>query len=338
MLGVKNILKVLVTLQINEFEGGGVAIGVGFTHLTADPTSAMFLLKAWADAHRGKPVAPPLLTRTSPRDGGEIRNITRKSSSYYDKKSKESTTHCPNKMASVTFKFSNSIMKQWVSKLKDGSCPNATPFDLLVALFWSQILHIKGLKKDEHNNYSLSICSDFRKSFQSSPLSPYFGNALHFSQLSISPKEMDQFELGHVAGLVHRHVERLDEDREILWSTMEWLESRKESGEKYAPPCKMYGPELTCVSLEHMVNENNDDDDSLMYATKFVRDSKPVHVSYSVGNVEGEGLIVVMPSNEGGVSRNVMVMLPESEMAELCVEQAILSFNPTMILGGGTKS
>ncbi|XP_038890683.1 protein ECERIFERUM 26-like [Benincasa hispida] len=323
-------------IQINEFEGGGVAIGVSFTHLTADPTSATFLLKTWADAHRGEPISPPLFTRPSSLgDGKKVPNIATKSTSFYGNKSKLAATDDHIKMSSVTFKFSNTTINQCLSKIK-AHCPNATPFDFLAALFWKQILKTKGnLPKNEQNNHSLSICTDIRNSFQSSNSQRYyFGNALRISQLTINSKEMEQSDLGHIVELLHNHLERLGEEEEEIWSTMEWLESRKEKDGKYVAPFKMYGPELSCVSMEHMVMKKGNDE-SLSYATKFVRDSKPVHVSYNVGNAEGEGLIIVMPSNEGGVARNVMVMLPSNrEVAELCKDKVILSFNPTMILGG----
>ncbi|CAK9167644.1 unnamed protein product, partial [Ilex paraguariensis] len=49
----------------------------------------------------------------------------------------------------------------------------------------------------------------------------------------------------------------------------------------------------------------------------FEKDIKPVHVTYYVGNVKGEGLIMVMPSLEDGLGQTVMVTLPEEQMAEL---------------------
>ncbi|KAK9291405.1 hypothetical protein L1049_019352 [Liquidambar formosana] len=68
----------------------------------------------------------------------------------------------------------------------------------------------------------------------------------------------------------------------------------------------MYGPELTCVSMEHMIispaPKENSTHRSLTYAAMFEKDEKPVHVSYHVGNVEGEGLIMVMPSPEEGMA------------------------------------
>ncbi|KAB1208277.1 hypothetical protein CJ030_MR7G000169 [Morella rubra] len=73
---------------------------------------------------------------------------------------------------------------------------------------------------------------------------------------------------------------------------------------------------------------------SLLAHVMFAEGRKPVHVSYHAGNVEGEGLIVVIPSTEDGLARTVMVTLPEKELTELCEDQAILCLEPTMLLSG----
>ncbi|GFY90689.1 hypothetical protein Acr_07g0008860 [Actinidia rufa] len=61
----------------------------------------------------------------------------------------------------------------------------------------------------------------------------------------------------------------------------------------------------------------------LMYEDMFKKDERPVHVSCHVGNLEGEGLITVMPSPEGGLGQTMMVMLPEEEIDKLCEDGAI---------------
>lgn len=93
-------------------------------------------------------------------------------------------------------------------------------------------------------------------------------------------------------------------------------------------PFSMYGPELTCVSMEHMIVE----DQSVMCLQIF-DSGKPVHVSCHVGNVEGEGLILVMPSAEG-FAQTVMVTLPEEEISKLCKDQAILCLEPEVLFCG----
>ncbi|CBI34184.3 unnamed protein product, partial [Vitis vinifera] len=210
-------------IQINEFEGGGIAIGLSCTHLHADPTCATLLLKSWSEAHRREAIAHPPFFHSSALRGRPVLNTKT-------------------------------------------NCPDATPFDLLAALFWTSLAPMKSPAPD--HKHSLSICIDFRKLMHAPLPYGYFGNALHFSLL-------------------------------------------------------MYGPELTCVSMEHMVIPRG-------YAGMF-KDAKPVHIACHVGNVEGEGLIMVLPSHEEGLARTVMVTLPEEQMAKLCKDQAILRLEPTVV-------
>lgn len=140
---------------------------------------------------------------------------------------------------------------------------------------------------------------------------------------------MESGDLGDIASAVHSHLAGLAEEE--IWSSIERFESQKESeGGKFRSPSCMYGPELTCVSMEHMVEAES----SLLYAAMFSNNEKPVHVSCHMGKVEGEGLIMVMPSSEGGLARTVKVMLPEEELAELSKDEAILQLEPTVILAG----
>ncbi|KAM1752628.1 hypothetical protein ACFX11_010586 [Malus domestica] len=311
-------------IQINEFEGGGVAIGLSCTHMHADPTCATLLIKSWAETHRREAISHPLLVDESLVLGGRpVDQVINKKSSaaYYEAKFVASkTTSLPvRKMGTATFKFSNSTIKQELN-----SCPGATPFDLLAAMFWTQIARLK--PSESKTKHSISVCIDFRKKKSFG----YYGNAMHFSLLSVLDVEELEREdgLAHVVGVVHRHVSSQKE--EDFWSGMDWFEAQKGEGDKFGEPFKLYGPELTCVSMEHML----DDCQPLMYGVMFEKEEKPVHVSYHVGNMEGEGLIMVMPAPEGGLARTVMVTLPEGELAQLCEAEAISSLNPTMLLSG----
>ena len=144
---------------------------------------------------------------------------------------------------------------------------------------------------------------------------------------------MDSDQLGGIVNEVHRHLAGLEEEE--IWSSIEWFESQKESeGGKFRSPSCMYGPQLTCVCMEHMMEHGKveEADESLLYAAMFSNNEKPVHVSCHVENVGREGLIMVMPSSEGGFARTVTVMLPEEKLAELSKDQAILQLEPTTIL------
>ncbi|PSS19170.1 Protein ECERIFERUM 26-like [Actinidia chinensis var. chinensis] len=313
-------------IQINDFEGGGLAIGLSCTHMHADLTSLISLVKSWAELHRGEPIShPPVFHRQLSS------NTNTKSTECYAKQSKAEPL--PQvKMATATFRFSNSIIKQCLSQIHV-TCPGATPFDALAALFWMRILKLK--PPGNNHTRKLSICIDFRRRMNPPLPLGYFGNALHFSQLSLNALDGDI--LGHVAAtrLVHLHVAEVREEE--IWSTIDWFESNRGQS---MPLFRMYGSELTCVSLEHTIdvlggeNGNNDTCQSLMYEVMFKNDERPVHVSCHVGNVEGEGLITILPSSEGGLGRTVMVTLPEEEIDKLCEDEAILGLEPTMIMNG----
>lgn len=310
-----------MALQLNDFEGGGVAIGLSCTHMHGDLTSLILLFKAFSEAHHGQAITfPPFFKPPAPPDRKFSVNNS-KSTSYLEAKLQKQTPSV--KMSTATFKFSDSVVKQCLSEIHD-KCPDASPFDLLAALFWIRVVHLKGPKHDDHT-HSLSLCVDFRRLLQEPLPYGYFGNALNFSLLSLNEEEMDCSMLGRVAELVHCHVSGLKEEE--FWATLHWLDLQKEEGGKYAPPFAMYGPEFTCVSMEHMIFG----DQPVMYSMNF-DSAKPVHVSCHVGNAEGEGLILVMPSAEAGLARTVMVTLPEEETAKLCEDQSILRLKPTMLL------
>ncbi|RDY08043.1 Protein ECERIFERUM 2, partial [Mucuna pruriens] len=288
-------------IQINSFEGGGVAIGVSCSHMVADLTFVASFVKSWTEVHRHLPIShPPLLVplpshhaATSSTKAGSPRNMT---------------------MAMATFKFSSSSMKEGISKVH-ATCPNATPFDFLAALFWTRIARLKPPKTNDQT-HSLTFCTDFRSVLKASLPVGYFGNALHFSKLWQRVEDVESGQLGGIVSAVHRHLGGISEE-EIL-SSMEGN-------------C-VYGPELTCVCMEHLVVE--EDNESLLYAAMFGNDEKPVHVSCRVGNVEAEGMIMVMPSWEGGFARTVTVMLPEEEVAELTKDEVIMELQPAMVLAG----
>ncbi|MED6123555.1 hypothetical protein PIB30_050242 [Stylosanthes scabra] len=282
-------------IQISNFKEGGVAIGISCSHMLADLTCLASFFKSWTLVHRNFPITNPPSFSPLPFSPQPLSNG--------DAKRPQPSMQTKD-MAKATFKFSSSAMKQCLSNFHD-ICPNATPFDFLCALFWTRISHLKPLKNNDQTHCSLSICIDFRKRLLKSPIPfGYFGNALHFTKLSLENKD-----LGSVVSAVNRHLAGLEEEE--IWSAMGLLGSSNRC---------MYGAELTCVSME-----------AQPYEAMFSDNEKPVHVSCHVGNVAGEGLIMVMPSCEEGLARAVTVMLPHEELAELIKDDAILQLKPTTL-------
>lgn len=321
-------------IQVNQFEGDGLAIGLSFTHLLADPTSGTLFYKSWTDAERGEPTGyqapifslPQLDNRPPPTTTGNTSITTE----YLQKKSKLAQ-FSSEKMATSVFKFSNTMIKQCLSKITD-KFPDATPFDYLTALLWSRIIKLKTKIAPSSTN-SISLCVDARELLDVPTPTKFFGNALSFSQLTLQNEILESDDgLAEAVEAVHHHVKGIK--KEDIFSTVDWLEG---SNGVYPPAVQMYGPELTCVSLEHLMipkEESKDELESLDYEAKFRNNEKPIHVSYHVRNAEGQGLIVVAPSPEGGAARTVTVTLPVEEMGKLCEDPVIRELEPTMIVSG----
>ncbi|KAL3814684.1 hypothetical protein ACJIZ3_015952 [Penstemon smallii] len=300
-------------IQINNFKCGGLAIGLSCSHMNADITSLTLLIKSWTEAHRGQP-----LTHTPTFQLHLPTTYVSSSSSLTPSPLFIASNHV--KMGTVTMKFSDSSIRKYLSQVKN-ECPKATPFDVLVALFWSRIA--KWVDPSPKHHY-LSLCVDMR----TNPGIPYgyFGNALHFSLLSMDA-DMLLSDTGHhqVSDCIHKHVSSLKE--EDFGAFIRELESKEQ-------PCRMYGPRLTCINAEHLVCAENGG--GLMYAARF-NEEKPVLVSYNVGNVEGEGLIMVMPSSEAGFGRTVTVTLPEEQIVNLCKDKTVLGLEPIMLVSGNRR-
>ncbi|KAI3448684.1 hypothetical protein Pfo_005349 [Paulownia fortunei] len=304
-------------IQINNFNCGGLAIGLSCTHMHADITSATLLIKSWTEVHRGQHLIHSPVFHLPQLTSSQTNSIPSFSTTDY--------ANTPAKMGTATMKFSGSVIEICLSQVQN-QCPNATPFDVLVALFWSRIAQWQEPAPDD-NKCSLSICVDLRNQGHPSIPYGYFGNALHFSVLTVGADKLLSGELGQVSEYVHRHVAALK--GEDFCSVVSWLEEQSKEGEG---PLRIYAPRLTCINTEHMADAENGQ--ALMYAAEFSKGERPVHVSYHVGNVRGEGLIMVIPSAEAGLGRTVTVMLPEEQIGNLCKDQTILDLEPSMLISG----
>ncbi|KAK1288479.1 hypothetical protein QJS10_CPB19g00882 [Acorus calamus] len=313
-------------IQFNKFNDGGLAIGLSCPHMHVDPTCATLIIKAWSDCHRLAPIIhppffhpPALIPRPNP-------NLSTASAAFYDSKSKHpnplnNTT--PPPMSTATFRFSDASVKKLLSELTP-HCPDATPFDALAALFWTSVARASG---EEARARALSVCIDFRKLMHAPLPHGFFGNALHFSRVSVET-EGEEGEgagaLARAAQAVRAHVSGLEEEE--YWSAVEWLGTVRRDGKgRLMEPFAMYGgEELTCASFDHMFS----------YGACFERDAKPAHVSYRVGGVGGEGMIMVLPSPEEGLGRTVTVTLPKDRTEAVRADKAVLRFEPTMVASG----
>ncbi|KAI3937300.1 hypothetical protein MKW98_001871 [Papaver atlanticum] len=303
-------------IQLNDFEGGGLAIGLSCPHMYADPHCATILMKSWTDIYRRQAISySPFFHPPGLRGRTTNSNTNTKSAAFYAAKSKYFPVETSTKMSSATFRFSDSMVKKHLSDVQI-SCPNTTAFEFLTALFWSAILHVKSIP------CKITIGVDFRKLLEAPLPNGFFGNALHFSSVECNEEEIKKSGSEYLTKIVHEHCLSSHTEEEF-WSAIDWFESQKDDSGKFSAPFSMYGPELTSLNLEHM----------FAYGAA-LDDKKPLHVSYHIGNLESEGLILVVPSQEEGLGRTVMVTLPEDQIANVCQNEDILRLEPIMLVSG----
>ncbi|MQL95211.1 hypothetical protein Taro_027876 [Colocasia esculenta] len=314
-------------IQISEFECGGVAIGVSCAHMYADATCATLFVKAWGDVHRRACIAnPPFFHPPGLCARGPDLNLSTSSASFLQSKSSSPAAAPPSTcMSTATFRFPDAAVRRCLADLKS-ACPDATPFDALASLFWwrSRVAAAAG------GPSSLTVCVDFRKMMYAPLPHGYFGNSLHFSRVDadLGPGGADAW--ASAAGALRAHAAGLVEEE--FWSAVEWVESRRDAATgAFAPAFQMYGPDLTCASLDHLFS----------YGAAFGKDAaapgeagagRPAHVAYHVGGAEGEGLILVLPGppEEGGATgRTVMVTLPQDQTDRIRRDEVILNLGAT---------
>lgn len=314
----------MLVMQISEFECGGVAIGLSCAHMYADATCATLLVKAWGDAHRRACIAnPPFFHPPGLRARGPNLNLSTASASFLHSKSSALPPTPAPSMSSATFRFSDAAVRSCLAELQP-ACPDATPFDALASLFWwrSQL----DAATAGSGGSSLTVCVDFRKMMHAPLPHGYFGNSLHFSRAAADLCGG----WGAAAAALRAHMAGLAEEE--LWSAVEWLESRRDPATgAFAPAFQMYGPELTCASLDHLFS----------YGAAFGKDAaveggggRPAHVAYHVGGVEGQGLILILPGppEEGGtMGRTVMVTLPHDQTDRMRRDEVILKLGATLL-------
>lgn len=282
-----------------------MAIGLSCSHMQADATTLTVLLKSWTEAQRHQCIVHPPIVAPLPSNLTDTDAVRSNCEPIFEPIS--------TKTATATFRFSSSAFKKCLDEYSvDGIFPNASPFDVFAALFWTRVSLVKRKSHDQ-----VCICVDFRRLLPNPLPYGFFGNALNFSSLEITDV-VDQG-IGHVARLIHEHVTSLDVEK-----------IRSDINRIGVAKGPMYGGDLTIVNMEHMIVKG----DPLMYDAVFEDGVRPVHVSYRIGNIGREGVIMVMPSPEKGFGRTVTVTLPEEDMLRFLADQEILRFEPKIMLSG----
>ncbi|KAI3468297.1 hypothetical protein Pfo_024960 [Paulownia fortunei] len=310
-------------VQITEFEGGGLAIGLSCTHLLSDPICATMMIKAWADTTlSGEIISPPLFHPLPPRRQGNKNTNNQLYShliNHYKSAIENSSPISESKQTTITLQFNQEMVRSCIAMAgapnADNHEPSLTPFQALTVLFWTCISKVKGMKNDL---VDMSICLDMRKVLGLDK--GFFGNCMVYSR--VHGDGLDENEVSKAAAFIKEAVTKMDSDE--VMDLIEWLE--RENCEN--PPC-MNGSHLICVNLENV--------DS--YSAIFEDNASPLRVSYYIEPAVGPGQILILPSpgGDGPYSRVVAVTLPEDEAEKLLEDALIQKFAPTILMGLNKK-
>ncbi|KAM3278018.1 hypothetical protein ACQJBY_045725 [Aegilops geniculata] len=291
-------------VQLTEFTDKSYALGLSCTHYHNDPTAAALFFHGWAAAHRrssspyppflhspsfavspaaSPPPAPPLLAAKSA--------------------AAPPSADAADAMSSATFHFPADAMRALLSSLE----PETTPFAALAALFW---LRVAGAEEERE----LTLAIDFRKKMHAPLPTGYYGSVVHFTRARGDLASG----LAAVAAALDRRVAGVPE--EDVWAAVEWLHARQAQG---GEPFQMYGPEFTCMALDHVP----------MYGAEFVAGVPPARVACRVGGAAGEGMVIVLPAAEGDAARDVVVTLPAEATARICRDVELLRYGAEVVAG-----
>ncbi|XP_077225677.1 protein ECERIFERUM 26-like [Tasmannia lanceolata] len=311
-------------VQLTEFEGGGLAIGLSCSHLLADTACATMLIKAWADTSLlGKILSPPYVHSLPPRKlcyKSPDHKINIDLINHYEA-AMALNKHFPSsdveQFTTVTFAFTEDMVNWCMAESSMPDGPTPTTFEALAGLFWVCVSRAKGRK---NGLLDISICLEMRKVLGLDK--GFFGNAMVFSKVyGEGLKEGGLVEAGKA---VSDAVGKMG--NEGVMDLIEWLESERGGREKLSEERPILsGPELVCANWESLSS----------YKATFEVGVEPIRVSCYLERVFGEGQVLILPSpeDEGPLSRMVMVTLPQTQIVKLCEEALILKYSPTILMG-----
>lgn len=299
-------------MQMTEFEGGGLAIGISCSHMLADAACLTMLVQSWADMSLlGKVLSPPDFHAFPAK---RITNASGHHRPYLDPST--ASLGVPGRLSTATLAFSDESVRSIVDDSRaapDGS-PPSTAFQALAALFWTSISGVKGRRGSE-GLVDMSICSDAREALDLSK--SFFGNAMVFN--GVQGGGIGEGRLDMAVKAIADVMSKLD--KEGVVGFMEWLEAHGET-----PRRTLCGPRLLCANWEGL----------RPYVAAFEPGVRPIHVSYYLEPAVGEGQVLVLPSARGHVgslSRVVMVTLPEEQLGILCEDPCVLRYGPEILMG-----
>ncbi|XP_031373805.1 protein ECERIFERUM 26-like [Punica granatum] len=307
-------------VQLTEFEGGGYAIGLSCSHLLSDPICATVLIKAWADVTlRGKMTSPPLFHQLpahrpgsrTPNKDPFINLCSQRPTSTNQSATSSASVHGKHKTISLS--FSDQMVRSCVASAQaHAGGPSPSPFEALAGLIWAVVSKIKG-RRD--GLVGLTMGLDIRKLLGLDD--GFFGNCMVYSQIQPNSEENCL-----LAAAMAIREEKAKFEKEKVMDLIEWLEDN--DGSKPTQQT-LACSDLLCLNLESI---------DPRWAI-FEDGSSPIQTSLYIEPTcdRGQFLVLPSPSEDGPLSRTVMIKLPRDEADKLLEDDLILQFAPTVLMG-----
>jgi len=268
-------------------------------------------MKAWADISMvNKMITPPLFHHLPPRrppNRNPNHHLHMELIHHYKSLIEKPNSTKETMYTTISMGFSNPMVQACMSMAQpNGPIP---PFEALAALFWVSLSKVKGLR---NRLVDMSICLDMRKVLGLD--CTFFGNCMVYNKVNV---EGNNYKFPQVVRAISDVVAKMD--TEAIINLTEWLENNDVNS-----PTMMNNHNLVCTSLEGMDP----------YLTVFPDLFKPIHVSYYIEPVVGEGQVLILPGlpEEGPLSRVAMVTLRKEEAIKLCEDDLISQFSPTILM------
>lgn len=312
-LGPQLVFSPLVYLQITWFKCGGVSLGLSWAHILGDAFSAVAFanlygqslsgnqpeqlsLTAKVDTEKPKPL-PPLPFAVKPMPAKRVGPVA--DHWAVPDSGRKMGTHFFHVTVTQLQHLLAQLMSHATEADHDGTeSITFTPFEVLAALIWKSLAATSTSEGDRQPPLAVTICET--DSHRRGNEVPRNSQRLRVVE---TPEEVE-VEWWELARRIAAGKKDPGDGNGAIEEVVE-----KENGNV---DLVVYGANLTFVNME----------EAEVYGME-IRGHSPVRVSYSVGGVGENGVVLVLPSppgDVGGGGRTVSVTLPEDQLVRLKFE------------------
>ncbi|KAJ7239933.1 hypothetical protein O6H91_Y440300 [Diphasiastrum complanatum] len=311
----------LARVQVTVFRCGGVSIGYSSAHVISDGLGAVDFVKAWGEIHRGLAISNPPIFDRDPLRARDPPRITVPVPDHVSSwlvphagahHKADSESELPSRFQTIVFSFSQAMVDECVREVEQGQYRygRATSFEALSALVWASVTRARSLADAADTNYSMPF--SIRGRWEPSLPREFFGNAAAVVIATGKAGDIKSYDISYAAKLIHASIK--EAKIEFLKSQVDWMEMVLQQGKAIG---YSFDPDTgTDIDNTTFVNFPT-------YTINFGWGS-PLFFAFSIPPHIGEGAAYILPSPDGGRSRDIAICLQKEHMKKL-IEDKIFS-------------